>query len=274
MIKYDSINYGNFFELYQQIQPYSVSLFLSDLPYNLFNDNRMSGLPDDSRIDLKRLETALDYLLAENNGQAILFCDLNLLIRIKTEFGKHITFKHYHVLRKSMAMPGNKYYPLNDCEFLAVCYRNGVKISDLTWNPYNGEAGDPYTKKNYNLDGCKIRRQSKPQNNVNSNGKRHIKTIIPMTIIPMTSKCNLDKAERAGIDHPFQKPVKLLRQLIRTYSTPDSGLICDGFAGSGSTLVAAEMEGRKYVGFEIDHKYYLEGLGRVEREKCIITIPF
>ncbi|MBL7066587.1 MAG: site-specific DNA-methyltransferase [Candidatus Marinimicrobia bacterium] len=267
MIKYDSINYGNFFELYQQIQPCSVGLFLADLPYNLFDDNRLSGLPNDKRVDLNELETALDYLLTDS-GQAVLFCNLNLLIRIKSEFGKYITFKHHHILQKSMAMPGNQFYPLNDSEFLAVCYRTGAKISDLCFNPHNGSKGNPYSKKNYNLDGCKIRRQSKPQVNVNESGQRHIKTIIPMT-----SKCNLDKSERFGIEHPFQKPVKLLRQLIRAYSNPGD-FVCDGFAGSGSTLIASEMERRRYVGFEIDHKYYLEGLGRVEREKCIITLPF
>ena len=165
-------------------------------------------------------------------------------------------------------MPGNQFYPLNDAEFLAVCYRTGAKISDLVFNPYNGEAGEPYVKKNYNLDECKIRRQSKPGKNVNRSGVRHIKTIIPMQ-----SRCCLPKSERAGISHPFQKPVKLLRTLIRIYSNTDS-FICDGFAGSGSTLIAAEMEKRQYTGFEISEKYYLEVLARLERFKSQETLPF
>lgn len=267
MIAYNHINFGDFFELYQQIKPGSVNLFLSDLPYNLFDNNRISGLPNDSLIDLERLETALDYLLAPD-AQAVLFCNLDLLIKIKSEFGKYISFKHHHILQKSMAMPGNKFYPINDTEFLAVCYRTGAKISNLCFNPYNGSIGMPYTKKNYNLDECKIRRQNKPLRSVNSSCKRFIKTILPMT-----SKCNLDKSERNNVDHPFQKPVKLLRQLIRVYSNP-SDFIVDGFAGSGSTPIAAEMEKRQYVGFEIDEKYYLEGLGRLECEKCKISLPF
>jgi len=267
LITYDSINFGNFFQQYQQIKAGTVNLFLSDLPYGLFDHNRLSDIPDDPRIDLRQLETALHYLLS-NNGQAVLFCNLDLMINIKQTFGQYITFKHHHVLQKSMAMPGNPNYPLNDAEYLAVCYRTGAKISDLCFNPFNGNPGKPYSKKNYNLDECKIRRQSKPKFNHNSDGKRHIKTIIPMT-----SKCNLDKSERAGVDHPFQKPLKLCRQLIRTYSNPGD-FICDGFAGSASTLIAAELEKRKYIGFEIDEKYYLEGLGRLEREKCQITLPF
>jgi len=268
LIKYNSINYGDFFQEYRHIEAGSVNLYLSDLPYGLFNDTRLSDLPNDTRIDLERLEAALDYLLAKNNGQAVLFCNLDLLIRIRAEFGKYITYKHHHILHKTLSMPGSQFYPLNDAEFLAVCYRTGAKISDLTFNSYNGNPGEPYTKKNYNLDECKIRRQSKPKFNHNGNGKRFIKTIIPMT-----SKCNLDKSERAGIEHPFQKPLKLCRQLIRTYSNPGD-FILDGFAGSGSTLIAAEMEGRKYSGFEIESKFYVESLGRLQREKCKITLPF
>ena len=266
-MKLNTIHLGNFFELYQQLQPGDCNLFLSDLPYNLFDDNRLSGLPNDTRIDLGHLETALDYLLTDN-GQAILFCNLDLLIRIKCEFGKHLVFKHHHILHKTLSMPGSQFYPLNDAEFLAVLYRRGVKVSDLTFNPYNGSKGKPYTKKNYDLNGCKIRRQSKPQVNVNESGQRHIKTIIPMT-----SKCNLDKSERSGIEHPFQKSLKLCRQLIRAYSNPGD-FILDGFAGSGSTLIAAHMERRKYIGFEIDHKNYLEGLARLQRFKCQETLPF
>jgi len=268
MIKYNSINYGDFFQEYRQIEAGSVNLFLSDLPYNLFDDNRLSsGLPNDQRIDLERLEAVLDYLLAPS-ATTVLFCNFDLLIDIKQSFGKYLKFKHHHILHKSMAMPGNKFYPLNDAEYLAVCYKTGSKISKLCFNAYNGSKGEPYIKKNYNLDGCKIRRQSKPLKNVNSNGKRHIRTIIPMQ-----SRCCLPKSERAGISHPFQKPVKLCRQLIRAYSNPGD-FVLDGYAGSSSTLIAAEMEKRQYIGFEIDHKYYLEGLARLEHEKCKITLPF
>ncbi|WP_346428307.1 site-specific DNA-methyltransferase [Bifidobacterium sp. SO1] len=42
--------------------------------------------------------------------------------------------------------------------------------------------------------------------------------------------------------HPTAKPINLLRLLIRMYSNPDD-LICDPFMGSGSTGVAALLEG-------------------------------
>lgn len=51
--------------------------------------------------------------------------------------------------------------------------------------------------------------------------------------------------------HPTEKPVDLLEILIRT-SCPQSGVVCDMFAGSGAAGEAARNAGRGYVGFEID----------------------
>jgi len=51
-------------------------------------------------------------------------------------------------------------------------------------------------------------------------------------------------------EHPTQKPVDLLRELISN-STQQGELVLDCFAGSGSTLKAARQEGRKWIGIEI-----------------------
>lgn len=49
--------------------------------------------------------------------------------------------------------------------------------------------------------------------------------------------------------HPQQKPVPLLRWIIRTF-TNEGDLVLDPFAGSGSTGVAAEQERREFVGWD------------------------
>lgn len=54
--------------------------------------------------------------------------------------------------------------------------------------------------------------------------------------------------------HPTEKPVDILRQLVESSSVMGE-TVYDPFAGSGSTLIAAAMEGRSAVGCEIDEQY-------------------
>jgi len=65
----------------------------------------------------------------------------------------------------------------------------------------------------------------------------------------------LDVATEAGNwwRHPCTKPVALMKLLCRL--VPEGGLILDPFAGSGSTLVAARLTGRHFLGFEMEQNY-------------------
>lgn len=55
--------------------------------------------------------------------------------------------------------------------------------------------------------------------------------------------------------HPTQKPVKLLEDLIKTFSN-EGNTVCDLTMGSGSTGVAAMNTGRKFIGIEKDDHYF------------------
>jgi DNA modification methylase len=56
-------------------------------------------------------------------------------------------------------------------------------------------------------------------------------------------------------DHPTVKPLSLMRWLVRLASAPGETRILDPFAGSGSTLVAAILEGHKALGIEREERY-------------------
>lgn len=54
--------------------------------------------------------------------------------------------------------------------------------------------------------------------------------------------------------HPTEKHVRILAPLIEAF-TGKHATVLDPFAGSGSTLVAAALTGRKYIGIEMERKY-------------------
>ena len=63
---------------------------------------------------------------------------------------------------------------------------------------------------------------------------------------------NTLKVTHEAREHPTPKPVSLIEQLMEHCPT---GIICDPFAGSGSTLIAARLKGREAIGVEIDESY-------------------
>lgn len=65
--------------------------------------------------------------------------------------------------------------------------------------------------------------------------------------------------------HPTEKPVDILRQIIESSSIMGE-IVYDPFAGSGSTLIAAALEGRKGIGCEIEERYCEAAAKRFESE--------
>ena len=64
--------------------------------------------------------------------------------------------------------------------------------------------------------------------------------------------------------HPTQKPVSVLLPLVETFSAPH-GIVLDPFSGSGSSLLAAKMLGRSYLGIELDSTYHAIASRRLEQ---------
>jgi site-specific DNA-methyltransferase (adenine-specific) len=63
-------------------------------------------------------------------------------------------------------------------------------------------------------------------------------------------------AERAYAAHPSLKPQAFLRQVVRAVLPLGKGIVLDPFAGSGSTLAAAEAVGYQSIGIEKDDTYF------------------
>jgi DNA modification methylase len=72
-------------------------------------------------------------------------------------------------------------------------------------------------------------------------------------------------SERALAPHPSLKPQRFLRALVRGVLPLAEGVILDPFAGSGSTLAAAESVGYASIGVESDPRYFALARGAIPK---------
>lgn len=72
-------------------------------------------------------------------------------------------------------------------------------------------------------------------------------------------------------DHPTQKPLDLIRYLIQTFSN-ENDIVFDGYMGSGTTAVASIIENRRFIGSELNKKYFDKATKRVDYEKSKLSL--
>jgi len=78
------------------------------------------------------------------------------------------------------------------------------------------------------------------------------------------------RAERQIAPHPSLKPQEFLRRVVRAVLPLGEGVILDPFAGSGSTLAAADAVGYESIGLEKDPTYYQMALRAIP---ALATVP-
>ena len=76
------------------------------------------------------------------------------------------------------------------------------------------------------------------------------------------------KERGPGNDHATVKPLDLMKYLLTLLSTPNGGVILDPFAGSGTTLLAAQQLGRRSIGIELSEHNCEIAKSRLERIAC------
>jgi site-specific DNA-methyltransferase (adenine-specific) len=78
-----------------------------------------------------------------------------------------------------------------------------------------------------------------------------------------TTLLSFDKVRNNSL-HPTQKPVTLLRYIVKTY-TLENEIVLDNCMGSGSTGVACMNLNRKFIGIEKEEKYFNIAKERIEK---------
>lgn len=90
---------------------------------------------------------------------------------------------------------------------------------------------------------------------------------------PLEGECHpgylIERVSQADKHHMTGKPTDVMRALVRL--CPRGGVVIDPFAGSGTTLVAAALEGRRGLGFEITEHYAAVARDRIGAARAGLT---
>lgn len=202
-----------------------IDMVLCDLPYGTTRNKW------DSVIDLDALWREYRRIV-KPNGAIVLTSQGVFTARLIVSNEEDFKYKLVWEKSKPTNFLNAKKQPLRKHEDICVFYRK-----QPTYHPQMRE-GEPYNKgvRKDQLTGSYGNFKPKL---VKSDGMRH-----PTDVIYFKT------AESEGrVLHPTQKPVDLGRYLIRTYSN-ENDLILDNAFGSGSFLVAAAMENRRFCGIE------------------------
>lgn len=231
MVK-NSIYEGDCLEILKKLPSGSIDMVLCDLPYGT-TQNRW-----DSLIDLKALWKEYHRVVKEN-GAIVLTSQGLFTARLILSNERNFKYKIVWEKSKPTNFLNAKRQPLRKHEDICVFYRR-----QPIYNPQMS-VGEPYDKgiRKNQLSGSY---GDFNPSHVKSNGKRY-----PTDIVYFKT------AESEGeVWHPTQKPVELGRYLIRTYSK-EGDLILDNAFGSGSFLVAAALENRRFCGIEKNEDVHL-----------------
>lgn len=82
----------------------------------------------------------------------------------------------------------------------------------------------------------------------------------PKSVLKFNTPKSNDKENKCL--HPTQKPLELMKYLIKTYSNEDD-VVMDNCMGSNTTGLACKELNRQYIGIEKDKNYYDVSVGRV-----------
>jgi len=103
------------------------------------------------------------------------------------------------------------------------------------------------------------------------NTKESLDGMFPGTVMEVPKTIRRNETD-VKIEHITVKPVRLIAHLIKLFTKPGQTVL-DPFLGSGSHGVAAMETNRKFVGFEIEKKYYDMAMKRIESAASNKDLP-
>ena len=237
-----------------------VDMILTDPPYGT------TACKWDSIIPLDKMWEQVNKLI-KDNGVVCLFCTQPFTTTLITSNISNFKYCWYWEKSKANGFQHSKNKPMRKIEEIAVFSKASIGHRSLLGDNrmiYNPQGVIPCGKRQIresthcgNTMGGENHKSSRP-NQVGIEYESY--TNFPDDIL------KFDSIYGKGAFHPTQKPVDLLKYLIKTY-TNEGDLVLDFTMGSGSTGVACLNTNRKFVGIELDEKYFNIAKERIRRNQ-------
>jgi DNA modification methylase len=230
---------GDCLKVMKEFPDKSIDMILCDLPYGTTQNEW------DSVIPLDKLWKEYERII-KDNGAIVLTSQGIFTYKLILSNEKLFKYKMVWIKSKATNFLNAKIQPLRKHEDICVFYKK-----QPTYNPQKsiGEAFDKGFRKDQHTGSYGLFETR----HVKSNGERY-----PLDVVYFKT------AESEGeVYHTTQKPISLGRYLIRTF-TNSGDIVLDNACGSGSFLVSAVLEGRNFIGIELNeenilhHKYKID----------------
>ena len=230
---------GDCLEVMQKFPDKSIDMILCDLPYGTTQNEWDSVIPlHELWKQYERVikDDGIIALTSQGAFTAHLICSNHKLFKYKITWIKS----------KATNFLNAKKQPLRKHEDICIFYKK-----QPIYNPQMTE-GEPFDK-GYRKEQWTGSYGLFETTHVKSNGERY-----PTDVVYFKT------AESEGeVFHPTQKPVELGRYLVKTYTKPNA-VVLDNACGSGSFLVSAILEGRNFVGIELNKNGVLHHVKKMD----------
>ncbi len=240
---------GDCIEKMKEIASDSVDLILCDLPYGT------TKCKWDTIIDIDQLWEHYKRIIKKPSGVILLFG--------QQPFTSKLISSNYEWYKYNLIWKKNKttqyllanYRPMKCTEDICVFSKGGAaaasrKKGNMTYNP-QGLKEVNIKKKN---SAQRIGKMLNQKHHLGPNNKLTSDTEYSQKFTNYPSEFIEFDIENDTM-HETQKPVKLIEYLIKTYSN-EGHTVLDNTMGSGTTGIGCINTNRKFIGIELEEKYY------------------
>ena len=229
----------------------SIDILITDLPY------AQTSCKWDILIDMDKFWKEVNRI-CKIDCPMFFFCSVKFGHTLINSNPKNFRYELIWIKSQACGFLQSKKMPMKKNEMLYVFYRKLPKVYT-----------DNIAKYHINKFLSSINGMNNNSNNIYTNSniyKYKNRKKGNQSVYEPTLPTNILEFKSEKGKHPTQKPVELIKWVLKYYSN-ENDLCIDATMGSGSTGVACKEMNRRFIGIELDKDIYETALKRINTQK-------